>query len=122
MTMLANTSNPILSPDRNPLLRFFLKKTFYAQFCAGEDALEVRRSIQGLKNIGFTGVILGYAKEVVLSKDECKALSKDDCDGLAESREGVETESAIRNEISPWAQGTLETVRLASPGDFVALK
>lgn len=82
----------------------------------------MRRSIQGLKNIGFTGVILGYAKEVVLSKDECKALSKDDCDGLAESREGVETESAIRNEISPWAQGTLETVRLASPGDFVALK
>lgn len=114
MNALAHTKNPLLSPDTNPLLRYALKQTFYAQFCAGEHALEVRRTIDGLKNIGFTGVILGYAKEVVLSEKQARAL--------AEGKVGEETEECIREEIEPWAQGTLETVRLAQPGDFVALK
>jgi len=114
MTALAHTKNPLLSPDTNPLLRYALKKTFYAQFCAGEHAFEVRRTIHGLKSIGFTGVILGYAKEVVLSEKQARAL--------AEGKVGEETEECIREEIEPWAQGTLETVRLAQPGDFVALK
>lgn len=111
MDVLANTSNPILNPDKNPLLRFFLKKTFYAQFCAGENPIEVGKTIAGLKNIGFTGVILCYAREVVLTGSQAKNLNA-----------GLETEECIKNEIIPWAEGTLETVRLAEPGDFVALK
>lgn len=111
MDILANTSNPVLNPDKNPLLRFFLKKTFYAQFCAGENPVEVGRTIAGLKKIGFTGVILCYAKEVVLTGKQAENLSAD-----------LETEESIKNEIIPWAEGTLETVRLAEPGDFVALK
>jgi proline dehydrogenase len=31
-------------------------------------------------------------------------------------------DACIRKEVIPWAQGSLETVKLASPGDFVALK
>ncbi|KAH7001091.1 FAD-linked oxidoreductase-like protein [Ilyonectria destructans] len=112
MALLANSSNPILNPDKNPLLRFFLKKTFYAQFCAGENAPEVGQTISGLKNIGFTGVILCYAKEVVLTSDQAKALGDPT----------KETKEAIDNEIRPWAEGTLETVRLVQPGDYVALK
>lgn len=114
MAALAHSRNPLLSPDRNPLLRYFLKKTFYAQFCAGENPIEVRQTIDGLKQIGFTGVILGYAKEVVLSEAQAR--------DLASGKAGQETEECIRNEIEPWTQGTLETVRLAQPGDFVALK
>lgn len=113
MAALAHTSNPILSPDRNPVLRWFLKRTFYAQFCAGENALEVKRTIQNLRGIGFTGVILAYAKEVVLSKEQLAA---------APGAEGQETEEVVRNEIAPWAEGTLETVRLATQGDYVGLK
>ncbi|KAH7122139.1 FAD-linked oxidoreductase-like protein [Dactylonectria estremocensis] len=112
MDLLANSSNPVLNPDRNPLLRLFLKKTFYAQFCAGENALEVRRTIDGLKNIGFTGVLLCYAKEVVLTSDQAKSLGDPT----------KETQEAIDNEILPWAEGTMETVRLVQPGDYVALK
>lgn len=112
MASLAHSINPFLSPDRNPLLRFFLKQTFYAQFCAGENSVEVRRTIGNLRGIGFTGVILAYAREVVLSEAQTNDLGK----------EGVETEECIRNEIAPWAEGTLETVRLASEGDFVGLK
>ncbi|CAM1504870.1 Fc.00g024610.m01.CDS01 [Cosmosporella sp. VM-42] len=112
MAALANTTSPILNPDKNPLLRFFLKKTFYAQFCAGENPIEVKNTITGLKNIGFTGVILGYAKEVVLTSNQAESLTN----------AGEETEECIRDEIIPWTEGTLETVRLAEPGDFVALK
>ncbi|KAF5611707.1 proline dehydrogenase [Fusarium bulbicola] len=112
MGILANTTNPLLNPDKNPLLRYFLKKTFYAQFCAGEKSPEIKKTIDGLKNIGFTGVILNYAKEVVLTKDEGEGLKNG----------AMETDECIQNEILPWARGTLETVRLAEPGDFVALK
>jgi hypothetical protein len=114
MSVLANTSNSALNPDRNPILRLFLKSTFYAQFCAGENAPEVRRTIESLKRIGFGGVILGYAREVVLSEAQMK--------NLASCGDGAAAEECIRTEITPWATGTMETVLLASPGDFVALK
>ncbi|KAG0651601.1 putative proline oxidase [Hyphodiscus hymeniophilus] len=114
MSALAHSQSPILSPDRNPLLRFFLKHTFYKQFCAGENATEVNRTITGLKDIGFKGVILGYAREVVLDEKQKE--------NLASCGENEAAEACIRNEIIPWAKGTLETVRLTSPTDFVALK
>lgn len=112
MGILAHSTNPLLNPDRNPLLRYVLKKSFYAQFCAGENAAETRRTVARLKDIGFTGVILCYAKEVVLADKEAAQLDK-----LNE-----ETPEVIAREITPWTQGTLETVRLAEPGDFFALK
>ncbi|KAL2022112.1 hypothetical protein VTK56DRAFT_6156 [Thermocarpiscus australiensis] len=114
MSVLANATSPALNPDRNPLLRFFLKKTFYAQFCAGESAAEVRRTIDSLKRLGFSGVILGYAKEVVLTGAQAEELASRGSEAA--------TEECIRTEIDPWATGTMETVLLASPGDFVALK
>lgn len=115
MSLLAHTTNPLLNPDRNPILRGFIKSTFYAQFCAGENAPEVRATIARLKGLGFSGVILGYAREVVLTDAQTKDLANF---GL----KGEEMEEAVRNEVVPWAEGTLETVRLASEGDYVALK
>ncbi|AEO69801.1 1e708540-4c0f-4d44-9f38-f5e13f783fca [Thermothielavioides terrestris] len=114
MSVLANTTAPVLNPDKNPILRFILKKTFYAQFCAGEDAAEVRRTVESLKTIGFGGVILGYAREVVLTGAQMK--------DLASCGSGSAAEECVRTEIEPWAKGTMETLQLASPGDFVALK
>ena len=114
MAVLAHSASALLNPDRNPLLRFFIKRTFYAQFCAGEDGAEVRDTIARLKGIGFNGVILGYAKEVVLTDKQAGQLEG--------AKLGEETQTIIDNEIVPWAEGTLETVRLAEPGDFVALK
>lgn len=114
MNVLAHTTNPVLNPDKNPLLRYAIKKSFYAQFCAGENPAEVRQSMKKLKSIGFNGVILGYAREVVLTEDQTR--------DLASCAEGSAAEEAIRNEVVPWAEGTLETVRLVDPGDYVALK
>lgn len=115
MNLLAHTTNPLLNPDNNPLLRSIIKNTFYTQFCAGENAPEVRTTIAKLKGLGFSGVILGYAREVVLTEAQTKDLANF---GL----EGKDVDEAIKNEVVPWAKGTLETVRLASEGDYVALK
>lgn len=114
MSTLAHSKSSFVSPDTNPLLRLFLKHTFYKQFCAGENGHEVRNTIDSLKALGYKGVILGYAREVVM--DESQA------GGLQSCGEYAQVEACIRNEITPWAKGTLETVQLASPDDFVALK
>jgi proline dehydrogenase len=114
MSKLAHSQSPILSPDSNPILRYFLKRTFYRQFCAGENAAEVKYTVDGLKSIGFKGVILGYAKEVVMDESQSQSLSS--------CGESETAEACIRNEIIPWANGTLETVKMTCPGDFVALK
>ncbi|KAH8679743.1 FAD-linked oxidoreductase-like protein [Tricladium varicosporioides] len=111
---LAHATSPILNPDTNPVLRFFLKHTFYKQFCAGENAAEVKRTVNGLKSMGFKGVVLGYAREVVLDKSQA--------DNLESCGEYEIAEECIRREIIPWRKGTLETVKMTVPGDFVALK
>ncbi|KAK3985081.1 FAD-linked oxidoreductase-like protein [Cladorrhinum sp. PSN332] len=111
MSALAHTTSPALNPDTNPLLRAFLKQTFYAQFCAGEHPIEVRQTIRELKDIGFQGVILGYAREVVLPHGSESTTS-----------ESNTAAGSIQSELEPWANGTLMTVLLASAGDFVALK
>ena len=114
MTILAHSKLAILNPDRNPLLKYILKKSFYAQFCAGENGKEVRSKVQRLKDIGFNGVMMSYAKEVVLTKEQSAQLGQGSM--------GEETPEAIQEEIRPWAEGTMESVRLLSAGDFVALK
>ncbi|KAM0171707.1 hypothetical protein ACHAPF_007954 [Botrytis cinerea] len=105
MTILAHSQNPFLSPDRNPLLRFFLKNTFYKQFCAGETHAEVQKTVRGIKDLGFKGVFLCYAREVEKSPGA-----------------NIDVEKCVKNEVLPWAEGTLATVRLAGPGDFVSIK
>ncbi len=116
MAKLAHSQSPLLSPDTNPLLRYFLKRSFYRQFCAGENATEVKHTVDSLKSLGFKGVILGYAKEVVMDETQMTSLSS--CSGTNSET----AEACIRNEIIPWANGTLETVNMTGPGNFVALK
>ncbi|MCJ1405805.1 proline dehydrogenase [Xylographa trunciseda] len=62
-----------------------------------------------LKGMGFEGVILGYAREVVMEEGE---------------RVGMEETAAavVKAEVNTWKKGTLETVALAEKGDYVALK
>lgn len=111
LSVLASSQNALLNPDRNPLLRSVIKRVFYAQFCAGESRAEVDATINGLKDTGFSGVILGYAKEAVPEESHISEL---------EAHEGPIAEGV--EEVTPWAQGTMETITMAQPGDFVALK
>lgn len=114
LTFLTRTKNPLFNPDRNPVLHFLLKTTFYAQFCAGETPAEARRTIEDLKDTGYAGVILGHAKEVVLSKEEAEGLGASEDDG---------SQTAVNaQEINEWKQNIVDTVALSQKGDFVALK
>lgn len=111
MAYLAHSKSRLLNPDHNRLLHALLKKTFYVQFCAGENAAETRRTIKQLKEIGYKGVILGHAREVVLSKEEAASLGT-----VQESTE------ADLKEVKRWQDDTLNTVMLTERGDYVALK
>ncbi|OBT43364.1 hypothetical protein VE00_05709 [Pseudogymnoascus sp. WSF 3629] len=113
LSYLASSPSPFLNPDRNPVLRALLKRSFYAHFCAGETPAEVSRTIASLKEMGYKGVMLCYAREVVLDANAAAAL---------EASGGKASEATITNEILPWKQGTLKTVSLVAPGGFVAVK
>ncbi|KAL9102351.1 MAG: hypothetical protein Q9163_002501 [Psora crenata] len=116
LSTLAHSSSPILNPDRNRLLHFILKKTFYAQFCAGETTREVQETARRLRDIGFTGVMLCFGKEIVLERGDKSNLCATGPSGM------VDGTDAAPEDVRAWEEGTLQTVSTASPGDFVALK
>jgi proline dehydrogenase len=74
----------------------------------------VEKTIAELKSTGFNGVIMGHAKEVVLSEEEMTGL--DDANGTTDQAQ------VHAGEISTWRRNTIDTVDLAQKGDFVALK
>ncbi|PYH87399.1 proline oxidase PrnD [Aspergillus ellipticus CBS 707.79] len=106
LSTLAHPKTPVLDVAKNPLLNALVKHTLYRQFNAGENKLEVQRSIQDIKQLGYRGVLLGYAREVLVGE------------GNVDPRD----EKAARAEIQTWLDGTLQTVDMAQEGDFVALK
>ncbi|KAL4952840.1 FAD-linked oxidoreductase-like protein [Aspergillus filifer] len=106
LSALAHPKTSLLDVSKNPLLNLLVKHTIYKQFNAGENKLEVQRSINNIKQLGYRGVLLGYAREVL----------------VGESNADPADEAASRKEIQMWLDGTLQTVDMAQEGDFVALK
>ncbi|PGG99358.1 hypothetical protein AJ79_08552 [Helicocarpus griseus UAMH5409] len=94
---------------RNALLRFFLDKIFYAQFCAGSTEAEIKNTVSSLKALGYKGVITAYAREV-------------DHSNVTEHSTTAEQQSAHQEHVAQWLQGTLKGIQFANSGDFVALK
>ena len=108
LSFIAHSKSSLLDPDRNPILCFVVKQTFYAHFCAGETPVEVKRTVDDLKAMGCDGVILGYAREAVVDEKGSRPICLD-IDGS-------------REEVDQWKRGNLETVELAEHGDYVAVK
>jgi len=88
------------SVERNPILKLMLRETFYKQFCAGANRTEIQRTVKQLHDIGYNGIIIEYALEVL--KD-------------AESTDEAK-------DVEVWRKGLLESVDIVNPGDFVGLK
>ena len=107
LSVLANPKSSLLDVSKNPLLYSLIKHTIYKQFNAGESKLEVQQSIREIKALGYRGVFLGYARELLAGE------------GAQLSDAG---QAAERAEIQQWLDGTLQTVDMAQEGDFVALK
>ncbi|KAJ5902724.1 hypothetical protein N7495_003252 [Penicillium taxi] len=106
LSLLANPRSALWDVSKNPLLNILIKNTIYKQFNAGENKTEVQQSIQGIKDLGCKGVLLGYAREVLAGEDDGKPYDAKACAA----------------EIQTWLDGTLRTVDMAQEGDFVALK
>lgn len=104
---MLHSKSALFNIDRNPVLRWLLKKTFYAQFCAGENKTEVEVFLRDIEEVGYTGVCLEYAMEVL------------------EGEGGDQNTSAANSEqeaIERWTTGVLDTIALARPGSFIAFK
>jgi len=100
---VVHSTGPVLNVDRNPLLAWILKRTFYAQFCGGENKREVSQCIEELHKVGYSGIVLEYAMEVL-------------SDGTNLSQED------IARDITAWKEGLLDTVSMVNRGDFIAFK
>lgn len=88
----------------NPLFRSALEQVFYTQFCAGRTKQEIARTVDGLKELGYRGVILMYAREI---------------DVAAES---IESDALHREHVAQWLDGNLQTISYVGDGDCVAIK
>ncbi|KAH8689521.1 proline oxidase PrnD [Talaromyces proteolyticus] len=106
LSALAHPKTALTDVDRNPVLHWLIKKTIYKQFNAGENKSEVQGSITEIKNLGFRGVLLGYAREVL----------------TGEGKTSTHDEKVAQQEVDAWLKGTLQGVEMATEGDFVALK
>ncbi|KAJ5783101.1 Proline dehydrogenase, partial [Penicillium paradoxum] len=113
MGVISTSKSPFLNPDQNFLLNKILRWTVYDHFCAGTNKTEVSKTVADIKKIGYQGVILGYSKEVVL--DHSEMLSADESGNSQYSEKCYEA-------IEQWKNGTLETLRMVGPGDFLGVK
>jgi hypothetical protein len=104
LTKLLSATSPLFSITQNRFLNKLLKSTFYAQFCAGETPSEVKANTATARQVmGYDGIILEYAREVL-------------------EGEVPESEEECRKEVEAWEKGMLESIEMASPGDFIGLK
>jgi hypothetical protein len=112
MNGIANSKLSLLNPDKNPLLRRIVRVVFYNHFAAGENDAEVKKTITTIKGMGFKGVILCYAKELIVDP----AATREEA---ARSGTGAITNDSI---ITIWKEGVLQTLNKLESGDFLAIK
>ncbi|KAM6534342.1 hypothetical protein FALCPG4_007270 [Fusarium falciforme] len=85
INFMAETKNPIIDHDRNPILRRIMRFAIYDHFCSGITQQETVGGIAKIKTMGLTGVILNHAKEVTVDKDPTRGQGE--VDAAAASKE-----------------------------------
>lgn len=113
LDIITNSKSAILNPDRNRVLNRVLRWTVYDQFCAGTNRQEVCKTVADIKKIGYQGVILGYSKEIVV--DPTDAVVRDGSGSKVYSDRCYDI-------VEEWKKGTLNTLRMVGPGDYLAVK
>lgn len=108
---IVKSKSKMLHADHNPLLNKLLRWTIYNHFCAGSDANQIARSTALIKGMGYQGVILGYAKEILLDPTEGEVYT----DGSGYS-------PGCYKMIEEWKKGTLDTLQNLQAGDFLSVK
>lgn len=116
LSLIAHPRLSFLDVNKNAILRGILKTTFYNHFCAGEKAAEVTGTIDRIKHMGFRGVILTYAREIVVDASSQKVNNP------TTNNEKANAQTTKSPEVEAWRQGVLETVEMVGTDDFLALK
>jgi hypothetical protein len=106
---IATSQSPWLNPDRNPLLRTAIYPLVYKQFCAGRNKAEIATTSSNIRQIGFSGVVLCYGREVQIDADKFVGYDESQCGTMAA-------------EIAQWAKGNLETLNMVEQGDWLGIK
>lgn len=109
----------VFNLEKNPVLNAIIKKSFYDQFCAGTTPAETRTCVKALKDLGFRGVILTYAQEMVFDHKNGSGHSPG---AAAEELKEEGTGIKIDNVIESWRAGTVSTIDLIEDGDILAIK
>ncbi|KAL0939869.1 proline oxidase [Colletotrichum truncatum] len=108
---ITTSKSALFNPDRNPILNKLLRWTIYDHFCAGTNVPEVRKAVENIKRTGYQGVILNYAREIVLDTKKANAEAKDG-----------DYAPAFYQMVQEWKKGNLDTLQMMQPGDFIAVK
>lgn len=110
---VVESKSPLLSPSKNPIMNYILRATIYNHFCAGVNETEVRKTVQDMKNLGFKGVILGYARE---------SVAKIDAAGGSHVEEWKDAQAMEDRAVDEWKEGNLRTLRMVGKGDYMNIK
>lgn len=110
MKKIANSKSWLLDADRNPLVRAVLLPLIYKQFCAGRNKKEISETMASIKKMGYTGIILCYAREVTV----------DDGESIQSPTQSNDANTAQNIEL--WHQGNLKTLEAVEKGDYIGIK
>jgi proline dehydrogenase len=111
MKAFANPGSWLSNTNQNLILHWVVRKLIYDHFCAGENDVEVRKTIEMTKAMGYEGVILGYAREIVVNKNTAGT-------DAVRPRQAESEDEAVWG----WRGGNLRTLSMLGPGDFLAVK
>lgn len=91
-------------------MKILIKPTVYDHFCAGVDEKEVRQTSTAIRQLGFSGISLCFAREIQLGEDK--------------SMLGYDQASAdlAEEEVKQWRDGLLQTLQMTRSGDWMAIK
>lgn len=106
---IAHSNSSFLNPDKNPILRAVIRPVIYDQFCAGTNEKEVHDTSRAIRQLGFSGVVLCYGKEVQFSVDS-------GFHGYSGKNLPMEVE------VQEWKEGNLNTLDMTQKGDWLGIK
>lgn len=112
MGLITHPRTALFNPEANPVLNALVRNVIYDQFCAGTNQAEVTSTIKDFKTLGFQGIILTFAKEIVLSEEER---------ANAAANPGQYT-PAHYDMVQSWRDNSLASLRMLQPGDVLAMK
>lgn len=113
MGLITHPKVSFLDPESNTVLNRLIRWVVYDQFCAGANKTEVAKSLGDFKSLGYQGVILTFAKEIVLDEKQR--------DSAVSEATGDYSQSCY-DMVESWKQSSLDSLRMIEAGDVLAMK